>query len=141
MELSYLYVTLVIIFSLVMFFSINHDPARQKQHTDLIQENEIRLSNLRQLTFSGENAEAYFSNKGDRLIFQSHGGDSLCDHIYIMNIKTGSINVVSTGEVVKTCSCFIYFDCKKAIYADSYEKQKMSRKSRLQQKLRLEALS
>ena len=97
MKLFYLYTTLTIIFSLVTFFSINNGPVRQKQHNDLIQEKEIRLSNLRQLTFSGENAEAYFSNDGDRLIFQSHDGDSLCDQIYIMNIKTSSINMVSTG--------------------------------------------
>ena len=116
MKLSYLYTTLIIIFSLVTFFSISHGPARQKQHNYLIQKKETRLSNLRQLTFSGENAEAYFSNDGERLIFQSHDGDSLCDQIYIMNIKTGSINMVSTGEGVTTCSYFVYPDCKKAIY-------------------------
>ena len=120
MKLSYLYTTLIIIFSLVTFCSINHGSARQKQQNDLIQEKEIRLSNLRQLTFSGENAEAYFSNNGDRLIFQSHDGDSLCDQIYIMNIKTGSINMVSTGEGVTTCSYFVYPDCKKAIYASTH---------------------
>lgn len=120
MKLSYLYTTLIIIFLLVTFFSINQGPARQKQHNYLIQEKEIRLSNLRQLTFSGENAEAYFSNDGERLIFQSHDGDSLCDQIYIMNIKTGSINMVSTGEGVTTCSYFVYPDCKKAIYASTH---------------------
>ena len=120
MKLSYLYTTLIIIFSLVTFFSINHGPARQKQHNDLIEEKEIRLSNLRQLTFSGENAEAYFSKDGDRLIFQGHDGDSLCDQIYIMNIKTGSINMVSTGDGVTTCSYFVYPDCKKAIYASTH---------------------
>ena len=51
------------------------------------------------------------------MIFQGHDGDSLCDQIYIMNIKTGSINMVSTGEGVTTCSYFVYPDCKKAIYA------------------------
>ena len=71
MKLSYLYTILIIIFSLITFFSINHIPTSQKQHNDLIQEKELRLSNLRQLTFSGENAEAYFSNNGDSLIF--HG--------------------------------------------------------------------
>tara|TARA_B100000575_G_scaffold190941_1_gene154034 strand:- start:816 stop:1055 length:240 start_codon:yes stop_codon:yes gene_type:complete len=79
MKLFYLYTKLIIIFSVVTFFSINHSPAKQKYHNNLIQEKEVRLSNLRQLTFSGENAEAYFSNNGDRLFFQSHDGDSLCD--------------------------------------------------------------
>ena len=131
MKLSYLYTALIIIFSCVTFFSIDHGSATQKLHNDLIQENEIRLSNLRQLTFSGKNAEAYFSNYGDRLIFQGHDGNSLCDQIYIMNIKTGSINMLSTVEGVTTCSCFVYPDCKKANYAFTHV-GKMSRKIRLQ---------
>ncbi|MCI0532338.1 MAG: hypothetical protein L0Y74_10410, partial [candidate division Zixibacteria bacterium] len=32
---------------------------------------EPHLKNIRQLTFGGENAEAYFSSDGRRLIFQS----------------------------------------------------------------------
>ena len=54
------------------------------------------------------------------MIFQSHDGDSLCDQIYIMNIKTGNTNMVSTGEGVTTCSYFVYPDCKKAIYASTH---------------------
>ena len=141
MKLSYLYATLIIIFSLVMFFSINHVPAKQKQHSDLIQENKIRLSNLRQLTFSRENAEAYFSNNGDKLIFQGHDGDSLCDQIYIMNIKTSSINMVSIGEGVTTCSYFVYPDCKKQFMHLLIWETKNVQKNRLQQRLRTEALS
>ena len=62
MKLSYLYTTLIIIFSCVTFFSIDHGLTRQKLHNELIQGNEIRLSNLRQLTFSG---------KTQKLIFQT----------------------------------------------------------------------
>ena len=54
----------------------------------LLEKEEVRLYNIRQLTFSGENAEAYFSANGKRLIFQSHDGDSLCDQIYIMDIAS-----------------------------------------------------
>ena len=61
MKLSYLFTILITIFSFVTFFSINHNPESHTFHNDLIQEKEIRFSNLRQLTFSGENAEAYFS--------------------------------------------------------------------------------
>ena len=35
---------------------------------------EVHLRNIRQLTFEGENAEAYFSFDGTRLIFQSTPG-------------------------------------------------------------------
>ena len=51
-------------------------------HNELIERVEDKLLNLRQLTFSGENAEAYFSKDEKHLIFQSHDGDSLCDQIY-----------------------------------------------------------
>ena len=51
-------------------------------HNELIESSEARLLNLKQLTFSGENAEAYFSKDEKHLIFQSHDGDSLCDQIY-----------------------------------------------------------
>ena len=82
MKLSYLSTILIAIFLFVTFFSINHNPESHTFHNDLIQEKEIRFSNLRQLTFSGENAEAYFSSDGKKLIFQSHDGDSFCDQIY-----------------------------------------------------------
>ena len=58
------------------------------------------------------------------MIFQGRDGDSLCDQIYIMNIKTSSINMVSTGEGVTTCSYFVYPDCKKAIYASTHVENK-----------------
>jgi len=43
------------------------------------------LSNIKQLTNGGENAEAYWSPDGKRLIFQSTRGDLKCDQIFIMN--------------------------------------------------------
>jgi TolB protein len=68
---------------------------------------EPRLRNLRQLTFGGENAEAYFSFDGTKLIYQSsvRGGNG-CDQIYIMDLATGETNPVSTGEGRTTCSYF-----------------------------------
>ena len=42
------------------------------------------LANVKQLTFGGENAEAYFSFDGKRLSFQSTAGHG-CDQIYTMN--------------------------------------------------------
>src|ERR1043166_9089673 len=41
------------------------------QTTDLALPQEKHLRNIRQLTFAGENAEAYFSSDGKKLIFQS----------------------------------------------------------------------
>ncbi len=46
---------------------------------------EVHLRNIRQLTFEGENAEAYFSFDGTRLIFQSTPRAGGCDQIYSMS--------------------------------------------------------
>src|SRR2546429_439833 len=45
---------------------------------------EVHLRNLRQLTFGGQNAEAYFSASGRLLIFQRQGPDEQCDQMYMM---------------------------------------------------------
>src|SRR4030095_13182786 len=42
------------------------------------------LANLKQLTFGGQNAEAYWSTDGKRLIFQSDEGRLPCDQIFTM---------------------------------------------------------
>ena len=67
---------------------------------------EKHLRNLRQLTFSGENAEAYFSANDHWLIYQGHQGDQTCDQIYIMNTAGGERRMVSTGKGRTTCSYF-----------------------------------
>ena len=47
-------------------------PAVSEKQTEVtIFEGEKHLKNIRQLTFGGENAEAYFSYNADKLIFQS----------------------------------------------------------------------
>ncbi len=86
----------------------------------LIEAGEDHLTNIRQLTFSGENAEAYFSADGESLIFQGHDGDTLCDQIYIMDIKSRETRLVSTGNGVTTCSYFQYPNCEKIIYASTH---------------------
>ena len=89
-----------------------------------IVENEIHFKNLRQLTFSGENAEAYFSSDSKKLIFQGHDGDGLCDQIYIMDIKSGEFELVSTGDGVTTCGYFQYPNNNKIVYASTHHDNK-----------------
>ena len=69
------------------------------------------LRNARQLTFGGQNAEAYFSADDQQLIFQHAGGDVACDQMYIMPVSTpdGSPpqpRLVSTGKGRTTCGYF-----------------------------------
>ncbi len=102
---------------LLITFSCN---SRSTSSNDLIVKGESRFKSLRQLTFSGENAEAYFSYDGTKLIFQAHDGDSLCDQIYIMDIESGESRMVSTGGGTTTCSYFEYPETKKFIYASTH---------------------
>ena len=102
---------------LLIIFSCNSRPTSSNE---LIVKGESRFKSLRQLTFSGENAEAYFSYDGTKLIFQAHDGDSLCDQIYIMDIESGESRMVSTGDGTTTCSYFEYPETKKYIYASTH---------------------
>lgn len=80
---------------------------------------EDHLANVRQLTFGGQNAEAYFSSDGDELIFQSTRGDRECDAIYRMDADGSNVRQVSSGEGATTCS-FIAPDDEAIIYASTH---------------------
>ena len=121
-NLSGIQATLIVLLLALSFFNRSaNDPISAPIYNDfLIQEGETHFMNFRQLTHSGENAEAYFSVDGKSLIFQAHDGDSLCDQIYIMDIASGKTEMVSTGDGVTTCSYFNYPDCEKIIYASTH---------------------
>ena len=80
---------------------------------------ESHFGPIKQLTFGGQNAEAYFSYNADQLIFQSMMGDMECDQIYTMNSDGSNVKQVSTGDGVTTCS-FIAPDGKSIIYASTH---------------------
>ena len=71
---------------------------------------ERHLRNVRQLTADGENAEAYWSNDGRRLILQRHTGGMPADQIHILDLATGEMKMVSTGKGRTTCSYFLQGD-------------------------------
>ncbi|MCZ2149555.1 MAG: hypothetical protein LC126_17495 [Bryobacterales bacterium] len=79
-----------------------------------------RLANIRQLTNGGENAEAYWSPDGKRLIFQSTRDGWQCDQIYIMNADGSNPHMVSTGKGRTTCGYFLP-DNKHIVYASTHE--------------------
>jgi Tol biopolymer transport system component len=75
----------------------------------LLPEETLHLKNARQLTFGGQNAEAYFSADDKTLIFQHQGQGVPCDQIYTMPVgKLGdppaTPKLVSTGQGRTTCS-------------------------------------
>ncbi len=80
---------------------------------------EKHLQNIRQLTFGGENAEAYFSSDGKKLIFQSTREGHDCDQIYTMNIDGSDVKLVSTGDGRTTCAYFFPGN-KKILYSSTH---------------------
>jgi len=80
---------------------------------------ENHIKNVQMLTFSGENAEAYFSFDEKQLIFQSKHGELECDQIFTMGIDGTNMKMVSTGKGRTTCSYFLPGD-KRIIYASTH---------------------
>src|SRR5260370_963514 len=77
------------------------------------------LGNIRQLTEGGQNAEAYWSPDGKRLIFQSTRKGYECDQIFIMNADGSDQKLVSTGKGRTTCGSFLG-DGKHIVYASTH---------------------
>lgn len=80
---------------------------------------EPRLTNLRQLTFEGENAEAYLSFDGTGLVFQRTPAEGGCDQIYALDLVSGETRLVSTGDGRTTCSYF-YPEGDRILYSSTH---------------------
>jgi TolB protein len=74
-------------------------------------EGETHLLNVKQMTFGGNNAEAYWSFDDEKIVFQSDWSeinDQGCDQIYVMDTTgSGEYTLVSTGMGRTTCSYFL----------------------------------
>jgi len=79
----------------------------------------VHLKHVKQLTFGGQNAEAYFSYDGKRLVFQSTRDPYQCDQILIMNADGSKPHLVSTGGGKTTCS-FFFPDGKHLLYSSTH---------------------
>ena len=86
----------------------------------LLAQDAAHLDNLKQLTFGGQNAEAYWAPDGKRLIFQSTRDKLECDQIFIMNADGSDQHMVSTGKGRTTCAYFLK-DNQHIIYASTHE--------------------
>jgi hypothetical protein len=56
----------------------------------LIRPGETHFAHLWQLTFGGQNAEAYWSGDGTKLIWQWTGDEWKCDQQYVLDLKSGA---------------------------------------------------
>ncbi|MBE0644714.1 MAG: PD40 domain-containing protein [Bacteroidetes bacterium] len=68
---------------------------------------ESHLRNIRQLTFDGENAEAYLSFDEKHLTFQRRAEDMECDQIFTMSIDGSGVTRLSSGKGRTTCSYWL----------------------------------
>ena len=80
---------------------------------------ETHITNLKQLTSGGENAEAYFSFEGSQLIFQSTRESVPCDQIFTMGLDGSGLRMVSTGDGRTTCGYF-YPGGESIVYASTH---------------------
>lgn len=92
------------------------EPVYDASADSLRYDGEVHLRNVTQMTFGGNNAEAYWSPDDTQLVFQSDWdriNDQGCDQIYVMDAdgaKTGDpseYTLASTGMGRTTCSFFL----------------------------------
>jgi TolB protein len=95
---------------------------------------ERHLKNIRQLTVGRQNAEAYFSFSGTKLIFQSTNNwmkDTAaaklkpadaglgCYQMYVMDLDNDTVRLVSTGMGATTCGYFFPGD-RRVLYSSTH---------------------
>ncbi len=93
---------------------------------DLTADGEKHITNVHQLTYGGNNAEAYFSFDNKKAVFQSDydkWGVS-CDQIFVFDLKAAERDsikppMISTGKGRTTCSYFMP-DGKHFLYASTH---------------------
>jgi Tol biopolymer transport system component len=96
-----------------------------KSSSLLVPGEEKHLSNIRQLTFGGTNAEAYFSPDNKYLIFMHQGEGVPCDQMYTMPVDTldgkpATPKLVSTGKGRTTCGYF-FPNGKRILFSSTHE--------------------
>ena len=91
----------------------------------LIYPEEVHLKNIRQVTFGGDNAEAYWSFDDKQLVFQSNFKDwgVGCDQMFLMDaaqtFKDTRPPMISTGKGRTTCAYFLP-DNKHYVYGSTH---------------------
>ena len=105
----------LILLNVVICFS-----ALYSQDNNFLFEGEKHFKNVKMLTTEGENAEAYFSFDGKKLVFQATIDSFECDQIFTMNIDGTDKKLISSGEGRTTCAYF-YPDGEKIVYASTHK--------------------
>ncbi|MDB4286223.1 hypothetical protein N9933_02870 [bacterium] len=105
--------------------TVTEDTQKTAEVQDTLRyEQEAHLKNIRQLTFGGDNAEAYFSFDDRYLVMQRTNKDKgiPCDQIYYGDLQDPEfkMNLISTGKGRTTCSYFMPGD-ETIIFASTHK--------------------
>lgn len=114
--------TVVPLFIVMVIWESLTAPGASAQTADSLRSpGERHLANIRQLTFGGENAEAYFSFDETKLSLQSTRDTFACDQIYSMSIDGSDIRLLSTGKGRTTCA-YYFPDGKTILYSSTHHR-------------------
>jgi Tol biopolymer transport system component len=108
------------------FFSSQLIEAQNVTADTLLYPEETYFKNIQQLTFGGDNAEAYWSYDGNYLVFQraSVKDGILCDQIFMGKVpekgEPFQYKLISTGKGRTTCAFFTH-DNKHIVYASTHK--------------------
>ncbi|MGE5894421.1 MAG: TolB family protein [bacterium] len=93
--------------SMLIFLAVLLSGCAQKRAPVIIpEETGQHMKSLTQITFDGDNGEAYFNWDDQKLIFQSNRGGYACDKIWVMNVDGSEKHMVSPDHGADTCSFF-----------------------------------
>ena len=127
MRLKILFTAIIAGFCGVILTSFRPDDHPFNEDT-LLYKGEKHFKNIKQLTFGGDNAEAYFSFSGRFLSFQARYDkwNAPCDQIYMLewqreNLKTNNPHRISNGLGRTTCSYFLPGDSL-ILYASTHQR-------------------
>ncbi len=111
--------------SSVLPMSVTQIPSSMSQWTPslAIEANpkERHIKNIRQMTFGGQNAEAYWSKDGTKIIYQTRQPEWPDEQIIVMNADGSGKKLISTGKGRCTCSYFSP-DMKWIYFSSTHEK-------------------
>ena len=110
----------------ILFLALIFSCSEPLNQENLKYENEVNFTSVKQITFGGDNAEAYWSFDDKNLIFQSNYSNwgLECDQMFIMDrdqiFEDQKPKMVSTGNGRTTCSYFMP-DNEHILYASTHE--------------------
>lgn len=119
MKKSWITFSLLFVYFLAEAAIVKHDPPvtgtiNSSSDTTIHYPGEKHLKNIRQLTFGGDNAEAYFSSDNSMVVFQAKNPawNAPCDQIYYFRFADGDMSdgqppLLSNGVGRTTCSFFM----------------------------------